>query len=82
MVFSCSATCRAVRLRIGPDPLLLVVVLLLRAAAGGLRQEIAEEVMAAAAQLQQTHADDVPGLTAPAAIVACSALTGGDRVCM
>lgn len=45
--------------------------------AGGLRQEIADEVMAAAAQLQQTHADDVPGLTAPAAIVACSALTGG-----
>jgi hypothetical protein len=46
---------------------------------GGLRQEISDEVMAAARQLQEQHADDVPGLTAPAAVVHCSAITGGRR---
>lgn len=44
--------------------------------AGGLRQEITEEVMSAARQLQEQHAEDVPGLTAPAAVVPCSAITG------
>ncbi len=47
------------------------------AVSGGLRQEIADEVMAAAQQLQEQHAADVPGLTAPAAVVPCSAVTGG-----
>eukprot|EP00882_Tetradesmus_deserticola_P024133 GHRQ01026362.1.p1 GENE.GHRQ01026362.1~~GHRQ01026362.1.p1 ORF type:complete len:299 (+),score=149.20 GHRQ01026362.1:519-1415(+) len=44
--------------------------------AGDLREEVAHEVMAAAHQLQQQHAQDVPGFTAPAAIIPCSAVTG------
>ena len=52
------------------------VLLLHGSLAGGLQQEIADEVTSVAQQLQQQHAADVPGLTAPAAIVPCSALTG------
>ncbi|WIA30129.1 hypothetical protein OEZ86_000222 [Tetradesmus obliquus] len=44
--------------------------------AGDLREEVTHEVMAAARKLQQQHAQDVPGFTAPAAIIACSAVTG------
>jgi hypothetical protein len=43
---------------------------------GDLREEVAHEVMAAAHKLQQQHAQDVPGFTAPAAVIACSAVTG------
>jgi hypothetical protein len=45
-------------------------------AAGGLWQEITEEVMSAARQLQEQYAQEVPGITAPAAVVPCSAITG------
>jgi hypothetical protein len=47
--------------------------------AGDLRDEVRHEVMAAARQLQQQHAEDVPGFTAPAAVIACSAVTGARR---
>eukprot|EP00879_Flechtneria_rotunda_P016960 GHRR01017756.1.p1 GENE.GHRR01017756.1~~GHRR01017756.1.p1 ORF type:complete len:501 (+),score=174.15 GHRR01017756.1:298-1800(+) len=47
--------------------------------AGALRQEVADEVVAAAVQLHQQHTD-LPGLTAPAAIIPCSAVTGQDPV--
>jgi hypothetical protein len=47
--------------------------------AGDLREEVTHDVMAAARQLQQQHEQDVPGFTAPAAVIACSAVTGTGR---
>jgi len=42
---------------------------------GALRQEVADEVMGAARQLQQQHSE-VAGMTVPAAVVPCSAVSG------
>jgi hypothetical protein len=52
------------------------VAALLLGCAGDLRDEVTHEVMAAAQKLQEQHAQDVPGFTAPAAVIACSAVTG------